>query len=380
MKFKAGGISMVSTKAKIKTSRLRTILIEGRQHWDDPGFNPDVRLSFLRALECRTPALGSRVYASENEEAVFCNTCKSPACTGCGHWATIHWQRERWCALPEGPYMGVTLSMPDTLWPLFSANPHLTRELPSIAASAIMIYGKVYKGIDVGVMAILHTFNGKLEFNSHVHALVFAKDLQSPSQSGESRIFFNNSIMRSWKRLVIALLRAALNAGCLVSTLTDRELEHLLRREEGRWWSVHIQSFNGKEHFVRYAGRYARRPPISERRIRDVSNGLVSFWYMDKRLKRPVTVVCTVTEFIDRWTLHIPKRYRHAVRHCGIFAPRRWNQVAEAAFLLSGQRRRPKPRPLRWNFSVQRLSGHDPLTDSKGRQMRFVKHLPPVAA
>jgi hypothetical protein len=41
--------------------------------------------------------------------------------------------------------MGMTLSMPDTLWPLFAANPHLTRELPSIAASAIMIYGKVYK-------------------------------------------------------------------------------------------------------------------------------------------------------------------------------------------------------------------------------------------
>jgi hypothetical protein len=360
MKFKTRGTAMASAKVKIKTSRLRTILIEGRQHLDDPGFDPDVRLSFLRALECRTPALGSRVYASQNEEAVFCNTCKSPACTGCGHWATTHWKRERWCALPEGPYMGMTLSMPDTLWPLFAANPHLTRELPSIAASAIMIYGKVYKGVDVGVMPILHTFNGKLEFNSHVHALVFARDLRSPSQSGESRIFFNNSIMRSWKRLVIALLRAALNAGCLVSTLTDGELEHLLRREEGRWWSVHIQFFNGKEHFLQYAGRYARRPPISERRIQDVSNGLVSFWYKDKRLKRPVTVVCTVTEFIDRWAQHIPKRYRHAVRHCGIFAPRRWNQVAEATFLLSGQRRRPKPRRLSWNVSVQRLSGHDP--------------------
>ena len=72
----------------------------------------------------------------------------------------------------------MTLTMPDTLWPLFAANPHLTRELPSIAASAITIYGKVYKGIDIGVMPILHTFNGKLEFNSHVHALVFAKNLQ----------------------------------------------------------------------------------------------------------------------------------------------------------------------------------------------------------
>lgn len=372
---------MASTKAKINKNWLKTILIEGRQHLDDPGLDPDVRLCFLRALECRTPALGSRVYVSENGEAVFCNTCKSPACTGCGHWATIHWQRERWCALPEGPYKGMTLSMPDTLWILFAANPHLTRELPSIAASAITIYGRVYKGIDVGVMPILHTFNGKLEFNSHVHALVFAKNLQDPSPSREAKTFFSKDlIMQSWKKLVITLLRAALRAGRLVSTLTNIELEHLLRREEGRWWSIHIQCFKGKEHFLRYAGRYARRPPIAECRIQDVSNGLVSFWYRDKRLKQQQTVVCTVTEFIDRWAQHIPKRYRHAVRYCGIFASRRWNQVAETAFLLSGQRRRPKPKRLPWNLSVHRLWGHDPLTDSNGYRMRFVKHLPPVAA
>ncbi|HEX3353638.1 MAG TPA: transposase [Terriglobales bacterium] len=270
--------------------------------------------------------------------------------------------------------------MPDTLWPLFAANPHLTRELPSIAASAIMIYSKVYKGIDAGIMPILHTFNGQLNFNSHVHALVFTRDLQSTSRSGESKLFFNNSIMRIWKRMVIALLRTALRAGCLVSTLTDREIEDLLRREECRWWSVHVQYFSGKEHFIRYAGRYARRPPIAERRIQNVSSGRVSFWYNDKRLKRPVTVVYTVTEFIDRWAQHIPKWYRHSVRHCGIFAPRRWNQVADAAFLLSGERRRPKARRLRWNSSVQRLSGYDPLIDSKGHRMRFLKHLPPVAA
>ena len=372
---------MASTKTKIKKNWLQTILVEGRQHLENPGFDPDVRHSFLRALECRTPALGRRVYASENAEAVFCNTCKSPACTVCGHWATIQWQRERWCALPEGPYKGITFTMPDTLWPLFAANPHLTRELPRIATSATTIYGKVYKGLDVGVMPILHTFNGKLEFNSHVHALVFAKDLQEPSQSRDARSFFRKDlIMQSWKKFVIALLRSVLRAGRLVSTLPKGELEHLLRREECRWWNVHIQCFKGKEHFLRYAGRYARRPPIANRRIQSVSNGLVSFWYTDKRLKRRQIVVCTVAEFIDRWAQHIPKRYRHAVRHCGIFASRRWNRVAEAAFLLSGQIRRPRPKRLPWNLSVRRLSGRDPLIDNKGCRMRFVKHLSPVAA
>ncbi len=94
---------MASTKAKVKARWLRTILVEGRQHWDNPDFDPNARLRFLRALECRTPKLGCRLFASENEQTVFCNTCKSPACTSCGHWATIEWQRERWCALVSLP-------------------------------------------------------------------------------------------------------------------------------------------------------------------------------------------------------------------------------------------------------------------------------------
>ena len=141
-----------------------------------------------------------------------------------------------------------------------------------------------------------------------------------------------------------------------------------------------MQYFNCKEHFFRYAGRYARRPPIAERRIEGVSNGLVSFWYKNKRLKRRVTVVCTVTKFINLWAQHVPKRYRHTVRYCGIFASRRWDQVVETVFLITGPKRRPKARRRRWKLSVQRLSGHDPLIDSNGSRMRFVKHLPPIAA
>ena len=76
-----------------KHSLLQRILIEGREHWDQLGYDPDCSLRFLRAAQCKTPELGSRVYASINEEAVFCNTCKSPACTSCGHWSTIQWQR-----------------------------------------------------------------------------------------------------------------------------------------------------------------------------------------------------------------------------------------------------------------------------------------------
>ena len=357
-----------------KRSSLQRILIEGREHYDQQAYDPACRVRLLRASQCKTAQLGSRVYASNDEEQVFCNTCKSPACTSCGHWSTIQWQRERWCALPEGPYRAVTLTMPNTLWPLFASNPRLCRKLAEIAARVIVGYVRVHRGMEVGVLPILHTFNGKLEFNSHVHALVTGRDLQ---RERAPCIFLDQDmLMRSWKRLVIALLRAAVQGSCLDSKMSRDAIERMLQREEVRHWRVLVQAFDGKEHFLRYVGRYVRRPPIAERRIISTSNRLVTFWYKDKRLGRRQTVTLTIEEFIDRWAQHLPGRYRHVMRYFGVFGPRRWHQVVEAGFLLVRERRRRRPKRLPWALSIQRLSGRNPLLDHKGCLMTFVRHLP----
>lgn len=323
--------------------------------------DPNARHRFLRALQCKTPALGGRVYASEDEEQVFSNTCKSPACPSCGHWATIQWQRERWCAFPEGPYRVITFTMPNTLWPLFATNPRLCCKLAEIAARVIASYARVRRGVEVGVMPILHTFNGKLGFNSHVHALVTAGDLQTVGSQGRSSIFFDSyELMRTWQRLVIALLRGALQAGHLNLAVAPDEVERLLHLEEKRTWKVHAQAFDGKEHFLRYAGRYVRRPPIAERRILEIADGFVRFWYKDKRRHRRENVRCTVEEFIDRWAQHIPKRYRHAVRHFGLFPPRRWARAGAAVFTIIGQKQRPRPKRRPWAIAVQQQFGRNP--------------------
>jgi hypothetical protein len=79
------------------------------------------------------------------------------------------------------------------------------------------------KVVEVGVMPVLHTFNGKLEFNSHVHALVSARDLQTGSQGSSSIFFDRDHLMDSWNRLIIALLRAALEVNCFYSSMGQDE-------------------------------------------------------------------------------------------------------------------------------------------------------------
>ncbi len=129
-------------------------------------------------------------------------------------------------------------------------------------------------------MPILQTFNGKLAFNPHVHALTTAGD---PHSAGASIFFDNHELTQAWQRLVIMLLRAALEAGELKSAMTSDEIERLLNREENRAWNrTHVQQ-ESKVHFLQYGGRYLRRPPFSEQNIDDVAEGFVQFTYLDKR-------------------------------------------------------------------------------------------------
>ena len=179
----------------------------------------------------------------------------------------MQWLRERWAAFPSVPYNAVTFTMPNQLWPLFRANPRLAQALPALAATTIYAHAHAKDGVRVGVIAIVHTFNPKLEFNSHVHAMVTAGGLSESSGLWVPLVdYLHSEIMQCWKGAVIELLRTALQSNQLQSDLPKQSLENLLAQQEKRFWRVKIQSFSTKEHFLRYAGRYVRRPPIAQKR------------------------------------------------------------------------------------------------------------------
>jgi hypothetical protein len=268
--------------------------------------------------------------------------------------------------------------MPDVLWPFFRDNPALARALSAFAAKIMQAQMNARYGVRVGVIAILHTFNGKLEFNSHVHTMVTGGGLNGASNTWIPRAYYNHDqLMESWRRAVIALLRAALRAGQLHTKMTFEETESLLTHQEKRWWSIRIQSFKSKGHFLGYAGRYARRPPIAQYRITHIGERTVTFSYKDKKLHRRVELQCSLEEFVDRWAQHIPERYQHAVRSFGLFAPRALGQSSAAIFAILRQERRPRPRPRRWADSIMRDFGRDPLLDRMGKRMKWVGRVAP---
>ncbi len=354
-------------------------MVATRGQWDRPETRPAVRQNFDKVINCRTAALGAEVYASENERKVVYHTCKSRPCPSCGHRATELWQREQWCALPDVPCAGVCFTMPDVLWPIFQQNRHLLYDLPALGAAVIQHWVKARYGVRVLILVVQHAFGRRLNFNPHLHILVSAGGLHESEGRWITPLHYDkDALMLMWKYAVTTYLRGALKAKLLTSDLGAQELRAVLTTQYERWWNIFVDRFQSKWHFLRYAGRYIRRPPIAQRRFLEITDREVEFWTKDRKQKRWVRTRYSIQDFVATLAEHVPDRYRHAVRYFGLLAPRSKGQTSAALFALLGQEKRPRPQRLSWRNSLRKHFGVDPLADSRGQSMHLVGRLKPV--
>ncbi|MBZ5549482.1 MAG: transposase [Acidobacteriia bacterium] len=361
---------------------LKQILEATRDLWDRPETRPDVRENFARMLNCRTAALGAEVYASPTgEKTIFYHTCKSRACPSCGYRATLLWQEEMRALLPDIRYAGVGFTMPNVLWPIFKQNRHLLHDLPALGAEVIQQWVNAKYGARVLIIVVQHTFGASLNFNCHLHILVSAGGLQESQGRWISRIHFPKvPLMRMWKYVVITYLREAIKTNVLRSDFDAKELRKMLKTQYERdFWIVDVDHCKSKQHFLGYAARYVRRPPIAQRRFVKVTEREVQFLTKDKKLQQVVTTRYSIEQFIALWAQHVPDRYRHAIRYFGLLAPSTKSRTWAALFVLLGQERRPRPQRLSWRNSLRQYFGVDPLVDRNGQPMKWARRQTTVA-
>jgi len=361
---------------------IKQILIATRDSWDRPVTRLAVRQNFDKVTKCGTLALGAEIFASDTEEKFVAHTCKARPCPSCGHRATIQWQREQWCALPDVPYVGVVFTMPDVLWPIFRHNRHLLHDLPTLGAAVIKQWVKIKHDLQVLIMVVPHTFGARLNFNCHLHLLVSAGGLQESDGRWVSSVPVvqkkdKDGLMRMWRLAVITYLRAALKAGVLYTDLSSRSVETRLRKQYERWWNIDIDSLASRDHFLRYAGRYVRRPPIAQHRIVRIASEEIRFRINDKILKQRIHVSVTPEEFVGFLAEHVLDRYQNAIRYFGLLAPGSRSRTSASVLALLGQQKRSRPRRLGWAFLMRRDFGTNPLIDRRGEPMHRVGHLKP---
>ena len=357
---------------------LTEILSNGRACWDHAETRPVVRREFAKVLKCRTAALGAEVYESDSEQKIVYHTCKSRACPSCGHRATLLWQREQWAALPGIPYKGIVLTMPRELWSIFRQNRHLLHDVPTIGADVIQQWAKDRHGARLIIVVVLHTFARNLKFNCHLHVLVSAGGLQESQDRWIPSLYYpRDTLMEKWRDALISYLLEALAANVLESEIDVESLKENFKAQGERWWNIRIQGSQTKEHFLRYAGRYVRHPPIAQHRITKVTDREVEFWKKDLKLKQRVNLRLSIAEFVDVLADHVPDHYRHAIRYFGLWAPGSKAKTLAAVFAVLRQRQRSRPRRLSWRYSVWKHFGNDPLIDRHGHQMYWIRRLKP---
>jgi hypothetical protein len=355
---------------------LKQILEATRHIWDHDGNRPSVRKNFAAVIDCGTAALGWELYSSDTEERRCYHRCKSKFCPSCGYRSTLQWLEEQEAALPDIPYSGIVFTMPSELWGIFRKNRHLLHDLPALAAGVIQQWIYMKYGAKALIMIVPHTFGGDLKFNCHLHILIsMGGQEQSTGRWIPSLGLNKDSVMKMWRYAVIEHLRRALKAGLLNSPLTPQGTRHLLSTayysEKHPRWIILWDDIVSKAHFIRYAARYVRRPPIATWRILKVIDGQVQFAAKDTKNERMVPTSCTLDSFVQLLAMQVPDHYRHAVRYFGILSPRLKNKLYAGLFLGFGQKMRPRPRRLPWRESIKKYFGFDPMIDSMGQEMHW---------
>ncbi len=360
---------------------LKQILVDTRAYWDHTGTPPHVRENLSKIIKCGTIALGAEVYASKTESKLVYHTCKSRFCTSCGQRATEAWQEDLEAILPDIPYIGITFTVPKELRPILQQNQHILHGMPAMGAEAIQLWAKAQYGVRLIVLVVQQTFGGFLNFVPHLHVLVSAGGLLESKNRWIHRLKYDEcELMRAWRYAVIAFLSEAHNKNVLQSSLSDEELMTMFASQHKRSWNIFISRTGSKAYRLKHDGRYIRRPPIAQHRLRRIGNHQVEYLAKDTRLKQFVQKLYTPEEFVDILIQHVPLRGRRAMRYFGLLSPRSKARTWAAVFVLLKQKRRPHPPRLCWRWLRLKTSGVDPLLDTLRQPMHWVGRLEPVTA
>lgn len=351
-----------------------------KNHW--PAFflkhgsniRADIILNVTKMLSCRTEALGCHTYICPNCDEVLTvpHTCKSRFCSSCGKKATDQWIRKNMAVLPNTTWQHITFTMPSELWDLFWLNRQLFNKISAIAANIIKNTAKK-KNTLVGIYTAIHTFGRDLKRNVHIHLSVTRGGLHINNHSKWVKdVFFSlKAIMPQWRYLIITMFRNEYKAGNLALTKSLKHIKNYTTFNSWlnvlfkKTWVVHFcKKTNDQKRNVDYLGKYLKRPPIGETRIKFYDGKTVSFEYLDHYTNSKTIKTLTAENFIMRLITHIHDCGFRCIRYYGFLANRiRGKLLAVVHKLLNNPlfNELIKLTKIYWRQLILQTFGKDPL-------------------
>lgn len=282
---------------------------------------PQVRKVFGHLEQCRTAELGGHVDACPECGAirVSYNSCRNRHCPKCQGVERELWIQARKEDLLPVKYFHVVFTLPDALDPVSLGNMRTVyNSLFSAAWDTLSTFAR-NKGVQGGMISVLHTWGSNLHYHPHLHCIVPCGGLDNNgmwkklSSSGKESPFLFP--VKAMSKVFRAKFMAALTRQ---ADVTPQIRKKLFRTE----WIVYSKSpFCGAGKVLEYLGRYSHRVAISNNRIKNVTDRTVTFDYKDYRAAgKHKERELTGEEFLHQYSLHILPHGFVRIRHYGFLA------------------------------------------------------------
>jgi hypothetical protein len=330
---------------------------------------------------CRTGALGGHrdVCAECGCVREVFNSCRNRHCPKCQALRQARWVTERMQRALPVPHFHVVFTLPAELRELVRVHETMLLDLLFASASETLLQlasDSTRLGGVLGITAVVHTWGRNLTFHPHLHCIVTGgvlKPDQSWGASSEkyllpvkvlSKLFrgkFLDGLVHLFHQGKLAVTpRTPARVASLLDPVAFAKLKSELYDKD---WIVYTKApFKKPDALFRYLGLYTHRVAISNHRILDVDDHLVTFRTRDKN-----TCQLAPLEFIRRFLQHVLPRGFVKVRHFGLYAAGNVNSKLaaartaieeQAAIVPSPSPSPPAPAPD-WRDFFRQLTGID---------------------
>ncbi len=227
-----------------------------------------------------------------------------------------------------------------------------------------------YLGATPGLVAALHTWGQTLVLHPHLLCLVTGGGWDGAQWRAVRNGYLLPArvVMPVYRGKLLAALHSALDAGHLTLPVgvPPAQIRRLLNRLGRTKWHVQIMTRYAHGHGVAtYLARYLRGGPLKPGRILSWEDETVTVRYADNQdldaqgrgTRKLLTL--SVTEFLQRWLLHVPPPGFPVVRSYGLYASGKRAVMTQGRQAL-GQAPVPVPPVLDWQTYCARQGPQHP--------------------
>jgi hypothetical protein len=326
---------------------------------------PEHRKIVSDLLNCRTARLGGHIERCDHCGAmrITYHSCRNRHCPKCQHMPRERWLEKRKDEILPTNYFHVVFTLPHELNTVILNNKKMMLNILFGAASkTLLTFGTNKLNGTLGLLAILHTWDQKLNAHFHLHCLVaggaVSKDKKQWLPVKNNYLFNQEALSRVFRGKFIDCLTHAHKTGAL--KFTGEAYGNFKNMLYEKNWVVSVQDpVRRPDHVLDYLARYTHRVAIANSRIKKLENGRVSFTAKNRKENSKELITITAVEFIRRFFLHSLPWGFVRVRHYGFLANRSRNKNLNVIRALTNAPVAPEKEPAGLEQMMLQLTGVD---------------------